>query len=180
MSSESNISVSTCFLLLSIFVLSSDPLPRMHPVRSVHLQLLLLWRLRVDDSYPPGFSGQQSHLVALILPPGLAKVVGPIGAGAGRGDVHEAPPGGVVPHTVTQWFHMFQDLRTEDRHMQVNPAEKITKYFYSSLTRVFVCSDTLYFCYETSRGDDAYAFKYVCCLQGHIWLCMYSFFFVWL
>lgn len=84
------------------------------------LQSLLLRRQRVDDPDPPGFGGQQPHLVAFVRPPGLADVTGPVGARAGGGHVHEAAPGRVVPHAVGQGVYVFLDLRTEDRCTQVN------------------------------------------------------------
>lgn len=77
-----------------------------------HLHPLLLWRQRVDDSYPPGFSRQQPHLVSAISPPRLSDVAVPVGARTGGGDVQETPPGGVVRHTAGQRVHVLQDLRT--------------------------------------------------------------------
>lgn len=84
-------------------------------VASVHLQSLFLRRQRVDESYPPGFVRQLSHLVARVLPPRLADVTVPVGARPGGGHMHEAPPGGVVPCAMSQWVHEPQDLRTDKR-----------------------------------------------------------------
>lgn len=81
---------------------------------TVYLQSLLLWCQCVDDSDPPGFGWQSSHLVALVLPPRLAEVSGPVTAGSSRGDMHKAAPGGVVPHTLGLGIHIFEDLRRDD------------------------------------------------------------------
>lgn len=82
-----------------------------HAFVTAHLQSLLLRRQGVDDSDPPGFSREPSHLVALVLPPRLAKVGGPVAAGSSGGHVHKAAPGGVVPHALGLRIHKLEDLR---------------------------------------------------------------------
>lgn len=83
--------------------------------QTAHLHPLLLRSQRVDDSDPPGFRRQQSHLIASVPPPGLPDVSGPVGARAGGGHVHETPPGGVVPGAVGLWIHTLLDLWTDTR-----------------------------------------------------------------
>lgn len=75
------------------------------------LQSLLLWRQGVDDSDPPGFSRESSHLVALVPPPWLAKVGGPVAARSSGWHVHKAASRGVVPHALRLRIHKLEDLR---------------------------------------------------------------------
>lgn len=81
---------------------------------TAHLQSLLLWGQGVDDSDPPGFGREQSHLVALVLPPRLAKVGGPVAARSSRGHMHKAASRGVVPHALGLRIHKLEDLRRVD------------------------------------------------------------------
>lgn len=78
---------------------------------TAHLQSLLLWRQGVDDSDPPGFGRESSHLVAFVLPPWLAKVGGPVAARSSGGHVNKAASRGVVPHALGLRIHKLEDLR---------------------------------------------------------------------
>lgn len=106
-----------------------------------HLQLLLLRRQHVDDADPPAFGRQPSHLVALVRPPGLADVRVPVRAGASRGHVHKAPPGGVVPDALGQRVHAPADLRADTA--EVGGAQRLPLIGPFSLTSPVLGSNQL-------------------------------------
>jgi hypothetical protein len=84
---------------------------KISPSTDAHLNNLFLRRKGVDDLDEASFLRQDSHQVAVVLPPRSPKVVGPGGVWVRRRDVHKATVGAVRNHAACLWVYMGSDLK---------------------------------------------------------------------